>query len=142
MKVKFKKLNEKAIVPSKRDEDAGYDIYGIEEEGTSFFFFKPGEVRMVPTGLATEIPKGYVAILKERGSTGSKGLSLRCGVIDSGYRGEWFICINNTTNKGVMYPTNKALAQAVFIKAEEVEWVEDDLGESERGDGRLGSSGK
>lgn len=143
--VKIKKLSDAAIIPSKRDEDAGYDIYGIpslEEETKGYYNFGPGGLTMIPTGIATEIPKGYVAILKERGSTGSKGLAIRCGVIDSGYRGEWFVCINNTTDQTVRYPVEKAIAQAVFVKAEGVDFIEDELSTSERGAGKLGSSGK
>lgn len=143
--VKIKKLSDAAIIPTKKDEDAGYDIYGIpsvEEETKGSYSFGPGSLTMVPTGIATEISKGYVAILKERGSTGSKGLAIRCGVIDSGYRGEWFVCINNTTDHVVNYPVEKAIAQAVFIKAEDVSFIEEELGESERGTGKLGSSGK
>ena len=143
--VKFKKLNFAAIRPTKRDCDAGYDIYGIpsvSEETLGFYSFQPGEVVMIPTGIATAIPEGYVAIVKERGSTGSKGLAVRCGVIDSGYRGEWFIAIQNTTEKSINYPVEKAIAQVVFVKAETVCFEDDELDESERGDGKLGSSGK
>ena len=132
-------------VPSKRAEDAGYDIYGIanqEEVNRGTYIFVPGEVRMIPTGLRTEIPQGYVGIIKERGSTGSKGLAVRCGVIDSGYRGEWFIGIVNVGKEIVEYPIEKAIAQDVFVKAEDVEWVQEELSESERGEGKLGSSGK
>lgn len=145
MKIKFKKLDERAIVPSKRDCDAGYDIYGIpsiDEETIGFFSFVPGSLTMVPTGLATELPNGYAAIVKERGSTGSKGLAVRCGVIDAGYRGEWFICINNTGDKVVNYPVDKALAQVVIVPVMDCEWEEEDLSESERGEGKLGSSRK
>ena len=143
--IKIKKLNDAAIIPTKKDEDAGYDIYGIpsvEEETRGVYSFKSGSLTMVPTGIATEIPKGYVAILKERGSSGSKGLAVRCGVIDSGYRGEWFVCINNTTDHVVNYPVEKAIAQAVFVKAENVVFIEDEFSSSERGEGKLGSSGK
>lgn len=145
MKLKFIKTKDECVVPSKRPCDAGYDIYGIpslEEETSGRYCFAPGEVRMIPTGLATQIPEGYVGIIKERGSTGSKGLSVRCGVIDAGYRGEWFIAINNTTKDVVYYPVEKAIAQVVFVQALDVDWVEENLDESDRGDGCLGSSGK
>lgn len=145
LNIKFKKLNFAAVLPTKRSCDAGYDIYGIpsvDEETLGCYTFAPNEVTMVPTGIATAIPEGYVAIVKERGSTGSKGLAVRCGVIDSGYRGEWFIAIQNTTKESVNYPVDKAIAQVIFVKAENVEWVEDELDQSERGEGKLGSSGK
>lgn len=139
------KIKIKGSSLSKRSEDAGYDIYGVptrDELLAGSYCFKPGELRMIPTGLKTEFPKGYVGIIKERGSTGSKGLAVRCGVIDSGYRGEWFIGIINVTNEVVYYPTTKAIAQVVFVQHEELELVEGELEESERGEGKLGSSGK
>ena len=144
LRVKFKKLDDRAVVPSKRVEDAGYDIYGIptqEEQERGAYCFRKGEVCMVPTGLATQIPPGYVAIVKERGSTGSKGLAIRCGVIDSGYRGEWFIAVESLI-KDVNYPINKAIAQVIFTRAFDVDWIEEELDESDRGEGKLGSSGK
>lgn len=124
---------------SKRKEDAGYDIYGVSDKD---YVFEPGELKMIPTGLRTEFPAGYVGIIKERGSTGSKGLAVRCGVIDSGYRGEWFIGIVNVGKERVVYPKEKAIAQVVWVKAEELEFEDGELGESERGEGKLGSSGK
>jgi dUTP pyrophosphatase len=72
----------------------------------------------------------YAIVLKERGSTGTKGIAQRCGVIDSGYRGEWFVPITNTTNNticitkdeklmsvrnGINYPYSKAICQAVIL---------------------------
>ncbi len=163
---KVKKLKEGAIIPSKRPEDAAYDLYAIFEE--DFKILMPGEIFMAPTGLSVEIPSDWVFYIAERGSTGSKGISRRCGVVDSGYRGEIFVPLNNTTNKPVIfavkegpaladfleeqglqggevtiYPQSKAIAQAMIMYAPHVEVEEvEELGESERGDGALGSSGK
>lgn len=159
MTIKFAKLDPRAIIPGKREEDAGYDIYACID---SDIVIQPNETVMVPTGIASAFEPGYVAILKERGSTGSKGIGLRCGVVDSGYRGQWFVAWTNHTNKpitlavggvssghtrGVIYPVTKAIAQAVFLAVPEshVEEISpDELAEikSERGAGRLGSSNK
>ena len=54
---------------------------------------------MIPTGIASACDADYGFLVFERGSTGSKGIARRCGVIDSGYRNEWFIAITKTTNK-------------------------------------------
>lgn len=159
MTIKFAKLDPKAIIPSKRDEDAGYDIYACIDED---IIIPPNETVMVPTGIASAFDPGYVAILKERGSTGSKGIGLRCGVVDSGYRGQWFVALTNHTNKGIKlvveerpasylhgitYPVSKAIAQAVFVavpdsKVEEITPEELVNIKSERGAGKLGSSEK
>lgn len=165
----YRMVRDGAVKPSKRLEDAGYDLYGVDcdelrvrgyivdvakeqkenlhDRGNyagveTLYRFPAGEVVMIPTGLATEIAPGVVGIIKERGSTGSKGLAVRCGVIDSGYRGEWFVGITNVGNEDIYYPIEKAIAQVVFVKYESPEWEEGTLGESERGEGKLGSSKK
>jgi dUTP pyrophosphatase len=50
---------------------------------------------MVPTGLCSAFGSDYAMVLKERGSTGTKGIGQRSGIIDSGYRGEWLVPITN-----------------------------------------------
>lgn len=103
--------------------------------------------------------------LWERGSVGSKGLSLRCGVIDAGYRGEIFFIFSNVSSKPVIFTKkpelyeklpiakkltvvnlNKAIVQGVIMPSPNVsiEEIEDinDFNQSERGDGCLGSSNK
>ena len=164
---KVKKLKEGAIVPSKREEDAGYDLYGVFEE--SFQILQPGEVTLIPTGIACEIPKNWVLYIGERGSTGSKGIAKRAGIVDSGYRGEIFVATNNTSNKTIVfakhdgpelgtflqrnnlntndvtvYLQTKAIAQALllYVPHVQVEEVKELDSKSERGDGALGSSGK
>lgn len=157
----FAKMRKDVIIPSKIDENVGFDIYANFESDA--LMISPGRTIMIPTGIVSAFSKEYGVILKERGSTGSKGMALRCGVVDSGYRGEWFVGITNTTDrmmaimkKGctitlpqncIVYPYEKAIAQAVVIKLPEVKLVEKSLEEvlemaSERGTGKLGSSGK
>lgn len=157
--VKFAKVKEKAIIPSKREEDMGFDIYACFEE--DYITIKPHETKLIPTGIASACDKEFGFILKERGSTGTKGLAQRCGVIDSGYRDEWFVPITNTTNTSIyivkdymtfseefiVYPYEKAIAQALLIPVPYVEVEEYRYNElkniiSERGYGALGSSGK
>ena len=96
----FAKVNSKAIIPSKEEENGGYDIYACFEE--DFMLIQPHEIKMIPTGIASAFDSKYVMILKERGSSGTKGMATRCGVIDSGYRGEWFVPINNTTDNPII----------------------------------------
>ena len=79
------KLNENAKVPTKRDEDAGFDIYSDSAED---IVLKPNETKFFSTGLRSAFPSNFWIEIKERGSTGAVGLSVRSGVIDSGYRGE------------------------------------------------------
>lgn len=158
----FAKLDPKAIIPTKEDEDAGYDIYACFEEDS--IKIEPGEIKLIPSGIATAVPKGYYMQVNERSSSGSKGLSLRCGVIDSGYRGEIFITINNTSSKNIIvckseftsqfnaeqetiWPYEKALVQGVILpvpefEVKEVSYEELQKIESKRGTGAFGSSQK
>ncbi len=168
--IKFLKTSEKAIIPEKRKEDAGFDLYPVYEYDPIFLY--PGDIIMLNTKLKLEFPEEYVFIIKERGSTGTKGLSARAGIIDSGYRGELILVINNTSNKLiiitdkeeeyiktnffekiegyeekiVLYPQKKAIAQGILLykpnpKIIEV-FSEEELEESERKEGLLGSTGK
>lgn len=155
-----------AFLPSKRNEDVGFDLYAIHEE--CFTLLRPGDIKMLRTGLAMEIPMDWVFYITERSSTGSNGMARRCGVIDSGFRGEIFIPINNTSNKNIIfgdendddlgmflkqnkvkrddcfiYPTTKAIAQGIMLYSPHAEVIEvNELGESRRGDGTLGSTKK
>lgn len=164
VKVKFARKSVGVIMPSKRKEDAGFDIYAnFTRENV---VINPNETKMISTGIISSFPTGYVMILKERGSTGSKGIGQRCGVIDSGYRGEWFVPLTNHNDKPILitketnedtlkilsedyiiYPYGKAICQAILFELPETETEEvsvDEImnDESERGSGALGSSGK
>ena len=160
--VKFAKVRPSAIIPTKRVEDTGYDIYANFDE--DYITILPHETKMRPTGIASACDVDYCFILKERGSTGSKGIAQRCGVIDSGYRNEWFVPITNTTDKtlyivknnadinvntkdGITYPYEKAICQAMvipvpYVEVEEYTYEELKAITSQRGNGALGSSGK
>ena len=158
----FAALRDGARIPTRREEDAGYDVYACFDE--PYFRFEPFETRIVPSGIVSAFPPDYVAILKERGSTGTRGIGQRAGVIDSGYRGEWLISVTNHNDcplliakseyaaandlsEYVVYPYEKAICQALFVPlaqltartvtAEEILSIP-----SQRGAGRLGSSGK
>ena len=93
--IKFAKVKENAIIPTKTDENMGYDIYACFDE--DYIEIRPQETKLIPTGIASCCSDDYGFIIKERGSTGSQGIAVRCGVIDSGFRGEWFIALTNTT---------------------------------------------
>ncbi len=103
-KLFFAKVNSNAIIPSKREEDAGFDIYACFDEDE--VFIEPNEIKIIPTGIASAFSNDYVLIAKERGSSGSKGMSVRMGVIDSGYRNEILIGINNTSDKTIVIAKN------------------------------------
>lgn len=98
--IKFAKVKDHAKIPSKRDEDAGYDIYPCFE--ADYVVINPLETMLIPTGIASALPEGYYFQIQERGSTGSKGIKYGAGVIDSGYRNEWFVPITNCNNSPII----------------------------------------
>lgn len=75
--IKFAKVDERATIPSKEDEDAGYDIYAIFEDDV--VVLKPNEVKMFGTGIASAFSSSYYFQVEERGSTGSIGLKKNAG---------------------------------------------------------------
>lgn len=102
--IKFAKVKDSAIIPSKELENAGYDIYacwdGVEKKDK---IIKPHETKLIPTGIACALPVQYYFQVEERGSTGSKGIKKSAGVVDAGYRGEIFVAITNSTNKFLIF---------------------------------------
>lgn len=98
--IKFAKVRPSAVIPTKRVEDAGFDLYANFED--DYKVIRPHETIMIPTGVACACDPDYCFILKERGSTGTKGMAQRCGVIDSGYRNEIFVPVTNTTDKPII----------------------------------------
>ena len=96
-KIYFAKTESDATIPSKSDEDAGYDVYPCFEE--DYIEIKPHETEMIPLGIASAFSSKFYFQLFERGSTGIRGIGQRAGVIDSSYRGEWFAPITNHNNK-------------------------------------------
>ena len=161
-KIYWAKVKENGKIPTKRLEDAGYDLYPCFEE--DYIVLKPHTTTMIPTGIASSIPTGFEFQIEERGSSGSKGIKYSAGVFDSGYRGEWILLATNTnsvpvyiakdtakidvTDNPIIYPYSKALFQAVLINTnnhvttQEITYEQLLSIPSERGAGRLGSSGK
>ena len=76
-KLLFAKVREGAKIPTKRDEDAGRDLYACFEE--EYIIIYPHTTYLVPTGIATAFSSDYYAQIQERGSTGSKGIKYGAG---------------------------------------------------------------
>lgn len=141
MIVKFKKLFEQALIP-KYDciGDAGLTMTAISRKFDTNRHIEYG------TGIAVEIPEGYVGLLFSRSSICTKALSMsNCvGVIDSGYRGEikfkftWLDCIYGDT-----YQIGDKIGQLIIIPYPQIELEEcEELSKTERGDQGFGSTGK
>lgn len=166
----FTKTRKDAHIPSREKGNAGFDIYGVTpfNEHSNCIILKPHETKLIPTGIASVIPEGYYIQIQERGSSGSKGIKFSAGVIDSSYRGEWFLATTNTNDKPVifydkywegnvdkpeyrdciLYTLSKAIFQGVIHNTHD--YIDSKfIGQSKfkkyktaRGEGKLGSSGK
>lgn len=96
----FAKVKPNAIIPSKEDENAGYDIYACFEE--DYMVIPRHSTKLIPTGIASAMTEEYYLQVHERGSTGTKGMKYGAGVVDSSYRGEIFVCINNVNSYDII----------------------------------------
>lgn len=106
---------------------------------------KPGEVKLVPTGLYLEIPKGYEIQVRARSGLALKnsiGVANGIGTIDSDYRGELCVILVNFGQNEFVVKNGDRIAQMVLNKYEPIEFVVDEeLSSTERGEGGFGSSG-
>ena len=141
LKVKIKKLNENAVIPTySKDGDAGMDLVS-----TSKSFDEDSNV-VYGTGLAFEIPKGFVGLLFPRSSNAKKDLLLSnsVGVLDSGYRGEvmFKFKFSNCDYSENTYEIGERIGQIIILPYPQIEFEEaEELSETERGNGGYGSTG-
>ena len=157
MKIKIKKLSEQALLPKRATEgSAAYDLYIPED-----VLVGSGR-QIIKLNFAIEVPEGYEAKIEPRSGFSSKGMEgfirvfdknvpkeakrrfdcdVLVGKIDSDYRGEVGIIINNQD-----YPFSlkrgQRIAQMTIYKVEDAEFVETaELSDTERGDGGFGHTG-
>lgn len=142
-RVKIKRLNEMAIIPTRGSKEAaGYDLYAAIPESIRI---NPHETVKVGTGLAFELPKGtFGAIFPRSGYATKFGLRpANCvGVCDSDYRGEYIVAIHNDSDFIQAINPGERIAQLILMPYITMIMIEDNLSETERGDGGFGSTGK
>jgi dUTP pyrophosphatase len=141
MQIRIKRLHPDAVLPVYAHgpaEDAGLDLRAVESVVLS-----PGVAQGVPTGIAIELPSGYEAQVRPRSGMALKhSLTVNFGTIDPGYRGEIRVIMFNLGRVDYKIEKGDRIAQLVVAKYESIDWEEGDLGESERGSGGFGSSGR
>ena len=143
LKVNFKKLDERAVVPTYGTEfSAGADLYSVSD---STVFINSGDTVLIHTGLAMEIPEGFGGFIFARsGLASKKGIAPanKVGVIDADYRGEIMVALHNHSDKTVGIAPGERIAQLVILPYYAAEFVEcDELRETVRGEGGFGSTG-
>jgi dUTP pyrophosphatase len=142
MKLSIKKLHPDAYLPEYAhgpQEDAGLDLRAVERVVLS-----PGAAQAVPTGIAIELAPGFEAQVRPRSGMALKhSITVNFGTIDPGYRGEIRVVMFNLSQGDYVIEKGDRIAQLVVARYESVEWQEGgELGESQRGAGGFGSSGR
>ncbi len=141
VKVNFKKLDERAVVPTYGSAAAaGADLYALD--GAEL---QPGQTVLMHTGIALEIPEGYAGLIYARsGLASKKGLAPanKVGVVDADYRGEIMVSLHNHSSQVQQAEAGERIAQLVitpFLRADfyQVETLSDTV----RGVGGFGSTG-
>jgi dUTP pyrophosphatase len=141
MKILINKLHPDAHLPAYAHgplEDAGLDLRAVER-----VVLEPGVAQAVPTGIAIELPPGHEAQVRPRSGMALKhSLTVNFGTIDPGYRGEIRVVMFNLGRANYTVEKGDRIAQLVVARYEAVEWEEGQLGNSSRGAGGFGSSGR
>ena len=156
LKVKIKKLHPQSVIPFySKNGDAGMDLVAISKE------YDGDGNTVYGTGIAFEIPKGYVGLLFPRSSNAKTDLRLTnsVGVLDSGYRGEVMFKYRNDNFSNMSdnykvhlfngniaftneYNVGDRIGQILILPYPEINFLEvDELSETERGEGGYGSTG-
>ncbi len=139
MKVKIRKLNDKAVLPHKaHPSDAGFDL--VASQTTTI----PANGRaLIPTDIAVAIPEGYFGMVVGRsGNTIKRGLVGMTGIVDAGYRNGIGIMAFNLTSEDIIIKQGERAGQIVLIPLLDCETEEvSELDTTER-DGGFGSTGR
>ena len=142
--VYIKKLNDtgttgESKIPTRANEsDAGYDLYSTQKGVV------PAKGRkVVKTGIAIAIPPGYYGRVAPRsGLAVKKGIDGLAGGIDSGYRGEVGVVLQNLSDEDFLFSEGERVAQLILEQCNTISWVDvDELEDSVRSDGGFGSTG-
>jgi len=140
VEIKFNKLHPDAQIPSYAHVgDAGADVYSVAE-----VTLQPSDRAAIPTGLAVDIPIGYEIQVRPK-----SGLALKHGItvlnspgtVDAGYRGEIQVIVINLGKEVYTFAKGQKIAQLVLKPVIQAQFIEGELGTSDRGDGGFGSTG-
>jgi dUTP pyrophosphatase len=135
------KVNEDAKIPTRGSKGAaGYDLSSIEEVSIA-----PGERAMIDTGIIIEVPSDCYARVAPRSGLAAKcGIDVLAGVIDSDYRGNIKVILQNNGSTNVDIYKGDRIAQLIFERIYTPDITEasvEDLVATERGEGGFGSTG-
>ncbi len=143
MQIKWKKLSENAVAPTYGSAcAAGADLYSAQDE----LVVGPHQTVFVGTGVAMEIPDGYVGLVFARSGLACKrslAPANKVGVIDSDYRGEIKVALHNHSDAPQTVEKGERVAQIAIVPYLTAQYVQaDELSDTVRGEGGFGSTGK
>ncbi|CUB08546.1 Deoxyuridine 5'-triphosphate nucleotidohydrolase [Bacillus cereus] len=145
LRVKIKRVKDVELPKYAKPGDSGFDLVAAEDT-----IIWPGETKVVPTGLAFEIPPGYELQVRTRsGISRNTKLRVILGTVDSGFRGEVGVIVDNTSKPSVfrseaadVIEKGTRIAQGVIAPVVTAHFVEaDELSDSQRGKNGFGSTG-
>lgn len=144
MRINIKRLNDKAVIPTRAHEtDAGVDLYAAIDKPIEI---TPHSTVKIGTGIAVELPEGtFGAIVARSGLATKKGLRpANCiGICDQQYRGEYIVALHNDSELTQSVEPGERIAQLIVIPYLKVDFDEvQELNETERGDSGFGDSGR
>jgi dUTP pyrophosphatase len=143
--IKIKRLKSSNGLPLPDYETEGASGMDLRASVTEPVLMKPGEIKLIPTGMAVSIPRGYEGQIRPRSGLALKhgvGLINSPGTIDSDYRGEIAVIMINWGDKTFTIRRGDRIAQMIISKTHRADLVEvDDLDSTRRGDGGFGHSG-
>ena len=145
--INIKKTDENAKIPTYGSElAAGADLYAVIHNEEKKIEILPGETAFIDTGIAMEIPDGYVGLIYSRSGLACKqGLALanKVGVIDADYRGNIMVALYNQSSEKRIVSEGDRIAQIIVQPVEQFGFkVKKNLSNTIRGNGGFGSSGK
>lgn len=143
MKLRYTKLSDSAKDPMKVGHDENPHLTaGINLFSNAKVRINTNSHAIVPTGIAVEIPEGYFGLLKARsGFAAMSGTIVNAGVIDSDYRGEVQVVINNPTDRIVDVSLHDGVAQMLILPVPPIELEEcEDLSKTKRANQGFGST--
>ncbi|MEK7635154.1 MAG: dUTP diphosphatase [Patescibacteria group bacterium] len=140
MQLKVKKVDSEAKLPQyAHPYDAGMDLFALEEVK-----IKSGETARIRSGIALEIPEGFVGLCWDKSGLSMKsGIKVLAGVIDAGFRGELVMGVINLGKEEYVFEKGHKVMQMLVQPVEILDIIEvEELSEAERGENGFGSTGK
>lgn len=144
MFLKLMKLNDRAILPTRGSDDAGYDFYVLPNTSE---IIQPHHTIEIHTGIAVEIPRGYVGLLFARHNlAANEGLvPANCvGHITSDYRGELTVSLHNQSSLASVIQGGERIVELIVVPYVPFEGIKElqKLSDTKRGANGFGSTGK